>query len=68
MHLPKGLQFLVKFSKCCHVQDLSFPVWVLGIASAGALGVTAILAILYLCITIFGSAGRHIRIVAIPVG
>ncbi|KAK9903563.1 hypothetical protein WJX75_009000 [Coccomyxa subellipsoidea] len=49
-------------------KDLSFPAWVLGIASAGALGVTAILAILYLCITIFGSAGRHIRIVAIPVG
>ncbi|CAL8465308.1 g4843 [Coccomyxa elongata] len=50
------------------LRDLSFPVWALGMASAAALGATGLLAVLYLCITIFGSAGRHIRIVAFPVG
>lgn len=48
------------------MQDLSFVTWILGIASAGALGLSCVLALLYFCITVYGSAGRHIRIVAIP--
>ena len=38
----------------------------MGLVSAGALGISFLLAILYMCITLYGKAGRHMRIVALP--
>ena len=40
--------------------------WIMGLVSVGALGVSFLLSMVYLCITVYGSAGRHIRIIAIP--
>ena len=40
--------------------------WILGIASASALGASFLLSVLYMCITIYGKAGRHMRCIAIP--
>lgn len=38
----------------------------MGLVCVGGLGVSFLLSLLYLAITIYGSAGRHIRIVAVP--
>ncbi len=40
--------------------------WIMGLVCVGGLGVSFLLSLLYLAITIYGSAGRHIRIVAVP--
>ena len=51
--------------RCC-VQDLGFPVWIMGVVSGCALGVSFILAVLYLCVTIFSGARRHFRYISTP--
>ena len=51
--------------RCC-VQGLGFPVWIMGVISGCALGVSFILAVLYLCVTIFSGARRHFRYISTP--
>ena len=40
--------------------------WIMGLVSVGALGISFLLSVLYMAITLFGNAGRHIRFIAIP--
>jgi hypothetical protein len=50
------------------LQDLSFALWIVGWACLGMLGASFLFGLLYMAIAIFGKAGRHIRIIAVPVG
>jgi hypothetical protein len=50
---------------CCE-QELGFPVWIMGVISGCALGISFILAMLYLCVAIFSGASRHFRYVSTP--
>ena len=50
----------------CPMQNLDTGLWIMGLVSAGALGVSFLLAVLYMCIALYGNAGRHMRIVALP--
>ena len=47
-------------------QDLGFAVWILGVISGCALGVSFLLAVVYLCVTIFSGAARHYRYITTP--
>ena len=42
--------------------------WILGIVAVCGLGVSFILALIYLAVTLFGKAGKHIGCIAIPGG
>jgi len=48
------------------LQDLGFQVWIMGVISGCALGVSFLLAVIYLCVTIFSGAGRHYRFISTP--
>lgn len=48
------------------LRGLGFPVWIMGVISGCALGVSFILAVLYLCVTIFSGARRHFRYISTP--
>ena len=48
------------------VQDLGFQVWIMGVVSGCALGVSFVLAVVYLCVTIFSGASRHYRFISTP--
>ena len=48
------------------LQDLGFAVWIMGVVSGCALGVSFLLAVVYLCVTIFSGAARHYRYISTP--
>ena len=54
--------------KALAAQDIGLVSWILGIVAVCGLGVSFILAMLYLAITLFGKAGKHIGCIAIPGG
>ena len=48
------------------LQDLGFAVWIMGLVSGCALGVSFLLAVVYLCVTVFSGAARHYRYISTP--
>ena len=56
----------VATTKMLCVQDLGFQVWIMGVLSGCALGVSFVLAVAYLCVTIFSGASRHYRFISTP--
>ena len=48
------------------LQDLGFAVWIMGVVSGCALGVSFLLAVVYLCVTVFSGAARHYRYISTP--
>ena len=59
----QGKQFTEALS--C-LQDLGFAVWIMGVVSGCALGVSFLLAVVYLCVTVFSGAARHYRYISTP--
>jgi len=50
------------------VQDIGLVAWILGIVAVCGLGVSFIFALIYLAMTLFGKAGKHIACFALPGG
>ena len=55
-------------SEAPDAQDVGLVLWILGIVAVCGLGVSFILALIYLAVTLFGKAGKHIGCIAIPGG
>ena len=57
---------------CCsrgaRAQDIGLVAWILGIVAVCGLGVSFIFALIYLAMTLFGKAGKHIPRFALPGG
>ena len=47
-------------------QDLGSAVWIMGLVSGCALGVSFLLAVVYLWVTVFSGAARHYRFISTP--
>ncbi|KAK9825665.1 hypothetical protein WJX81_007977 [Elliptochloris bilobata] len=62
------LWFSVNDGAAQSLKDIGLVSWILGIVAVCGLGVSFILALLYLAITLFGKAGKHIGCIAIPGG
>ncbi len=62
VQIPKTIMRPVRWP----VQDLGFQVWIMGVVSGCALGVSFLLAVVYLCVTIFSGASRHFRFISTP--
>ncbi len=55
-------------SRGARSQDIGLVAWILGIVVVCGLGVSFIFALIYLAMTLFGKAGKHIACFALPGG